>query len=69
MCKNVIRTIRRALLVAILGGATVFTAPMAGCDMSEGVKDVSANTGRMSREELCRAAPVSAWWIRHCYNI
>jgi hypothetical protein len=42
MFTKVNRTLRKALLGAILAGATIFSAPTTGCDPA-GAKDVSAN--------------------------
>ncbi len=45
MFTSIHRTIRKALLGAILAGATIFSAPTTGCDPA-GVKEVSGDAAR-----------------------
>jgi hypothetical protein len=45
MFTKINRTIRKAMLGAILAGATIFSAPTTGCDASA-VKDVGGNAAR-----------------------
>jgi hypothetical protein len=47
MFTNLSRTVRKALLGAILAGVTIFSIPTTGCD-SAGVKDVSGTATRTS---------------------
>jgi hypothetical protein len=46
MFTNLKSTLRRALLGAILAGATIFSAPTTGCDPA-GAKDVSGNAAKI----------------------
>jgi len=46
MFTNLKSTMRKALLTAILAGATIFSAPTTGCDPA-GIKDASGNAARI----------------------
>jgi len=59
MFTNLKSTMRKAVLTAILAGATLFSAPTTGCDPAGLKQDVSGNAARL----ITAPQPV------HYYNI